>query len=61
MIQVVLAGDKVTDLVLKDLNEFKQLTRLLVYATPVTDAGLKDIKELQPATMLLNLPGHPRV
>src|SRR5437016_6313067 len=44
VIAVNLAGAQVTDAVLKELKDLKQLTTLNLNATPVTGAGLKELK-----------------
>ena len=53
VIGVNLARNKrVTDVDLKALKEFKQITTLDLKFSPVTDAGLKDLKELKQLTKL---------
>jgi internalin A len=45
-------GNDVTDAVLKELNDLKQLTTLHLGVTQVTAAGLKELKELKQLTSL---------
>lgn len=52
---IELAGPRVTDAILKELKEFKQLQILGLGATGVTDAGLKELKELKELQTLLLL------
>ena len=37
---------------MKELNELKHLTTLVLYSTKMTDVGLKELKELKQLTTL---------
>jgi Leucine-rich repeat (LRR) protein len=49
---VILNGKKITDDVLKDLHEFKNLTELSLTNTPITDVGLKELGQFTKLTSL---------
>src|SRR5947209_13191588 len=52
VIEVNLAGSKVTDGGLKELKDLKHLTSLNLGWAKVTDVGLKELKELKQLTSL---------
>jgi hypothetical protein len=55
VVTVELTGSKVTDDVLKELKDLKQLQTLGLGATGVTDAGLKELKSLKQLHTLILL------